>query len=254
MFVDTHAHLDFSEFDSDRELVVKRSKENGIDFIINVASSFKGCLDSLELAKRYDFIYFSVGVHPHNAAEVSDLQLKEIENFAKLKKVVAIGEVGLDFYRNLSPQDTQKELFIKFINLSSSSGLPLIIHTREAKEETLDILRKNKIRGVVHCFSGDKDFLKECLDLGLYISFTCNITYKKADDLRELARLVPLDRLLLETDSPYLAPQHLRGSRNEPVNVKFLAETLADLKSLTIEEIAKSTTSNAKRLFGLEEK
>lgn len=254
MLIDTHAHLDFPEFDNDRDSVIKRSQEEGIDFIINVASSFNGCLASLDLAQRYSFVYASVGIHPHNAAETNDDRLKQIESFVNREKVVAIGEVGLDFYRNLSPQDIQKEFFLKFINLSISTGLPLIIHSREAREETLKILRQNKLKGVVHCFSGDEDFLKRCLDLGLYISFTCNITYKKSESLRELAKLVPLDRLLLETDSPYLSPQPLRGSRNEPVNVKFLAQELADLRNCSIDEIASNTTSNAKRLFKLERK
>jgi TatD DNase family protein len=259
MFTDTHAHLDLPDFDVDREEVIRRSREEGVKSIINVGSSLKGCFAAVDLASRYENIYASVGIHPHSAGEIDDNGFKQLKGLlpaplgARAKKVVAIGEVGLDFYRNLSPVDTQKELFRKFVDLSVTANLPLIIHSRQAEEETLEILKEKarKLRGVVHCFSGSRDFLRSCLDLGLDISFTCNITYKKSDNLRELVKLVPEDRLLLETDCPYLSPEGMRGKRNEPVNIKVLAGKIAELRNCSIEEIAAKTTRNAVRLFGL---
>lgn len=254
MFIDAHAHLDFPDFDNDRDQVIRRAQEDGIETIINVSSSLKGCRAALDLAKRYDIVYASVGIHPHDAKEINQDTFNKIEGLVASQKVVAIGEVGLDLYRNLSPADIQKEVFLRFMKLSLSSCLPLIIHSRQAESDTLEILKKNtkgNLKGVVHCFSGSLDFLKDCLALGLYISFTCNITYKKSDNLRELVKSVPVDRLLLETDCPYLAPEGMRGERNEPVNVKVLARKIAELRNCSIEEIAAKTTENAKRLFGL---
>lgn len=254
MFIDTHAHLDFPDFDADREEVIRRSQEEGINSIINVGSSQKGCFAAVDLASRYENIYASVGIHPHCAGEIDSSGFEQLKSLLTLKKVVAIGEVGLDFYRNLSPVDTQKELFRKFVDLSITANLPLIIHSRQAESATLEILKENtnrNLKGVVHCFSGSADFLKDCLDLGLHISFTCNITYKKSDNLRELVRLVPEDRLLLETDCPYLSPEGMRGKRNEPANVKLLAKAIAELRNCSIEALAKSTTGNARRLFHL---
>jgi len=273
MFIDTHAHLDLPDFDPDREEVIRRSQEEGINSIINVGSSLKGCFAAVDLARRYENIYASVGIHPHSSGEIDDNGFEQLKSVllvsplragpapasiggaraGRAKKVVAIGEVGLDFYRNLSPVDTQKKLFRKFVDLSITENLPLILHSRQAEEETLGILKEKagKLKGVLHCFSGSRDFLRSCLDLGLYISFTCNITYKKSDNLRELVKLVPEDRLLLETDCPYLSPEGMRGKRNEPVNVKLLAKAIAELRKCSIEAIAKSTTENAGRLFGL---
>lgn len=278
MFIDTHAHLDFPDFDADREEIIRRSQEEGIDSIINVGSSLKGCFAAVDLASRYEFIYASVGIHPHSSGEIDDNGFEQLKGLLRVpsgvraKKIVAIGEVGLDFYpvrdycattkeknvsngvyRNFSPVDTQKKLFRKFVDLSLAANLPLIVHSRQAEEETLGILKEKagKLKGVLHCFSGSRDFLKRCLDSGFYISFTCNITYKKSDNLRELVKFIPGDRLLLETDSPYLAPEGMRGKRNEPVNVKLLAKAVAELRNCDIEALAKSTTENARRLFGL---
>ena len=253
-FVDTHAHLDFPDFDNDREGLISRLQEEGISAIINVGSTLRGCLAAIDLASQYEFIYAAVGIHPHHAKEIDTNGFERVKSLLKAKKVVAIGEVGLDFYRNLSPADIQKELFRQFIDLSILSNLPLIIHSRQAEKETLEILEGNssgKPKGVLHCFSGSEDFLKSCLGLGLYISFTCNITYKKSGHLRDVVKLVPLERLLLETDCPYLSPEGLRGKRNEPKNVKILAQFVADLRGCSIEDIAKSTTGNAQELFGI---
>ena len=247
----THAHLDFSDFDTDRDDVLLRAQEKGVGLIINVSSNLKGCRRSLELARQYECVYASVGIHPHDVNKVDESVFEQVKGLASLNKVVAIGEVGLDFYRNLSPEDVQRNFFRKFIELSVALGLPLIIHSRAAEEETLKILNdfSGKIRGVLHCFSGSGLFLAQCVKLGFYISFTCNVTYKKSDVLRGLIKDVPLERLLLETDCPYLSPEGFRGKRNEPSNVRFLAEFIAELRKCSIEEIAAQTTENAKRLF-----
>lgn len=265
MLIDTHCHLDFPDFDADRDEVIENAVKGGLERLINVSSSLTGSRNSIGLSEKYDMVYCSVGIHPHDTKDASDAVFKEIENLAKANKVVAIGEVGLDFYRNLSPADIQKEYFLRFIALSIERSLPLIIHCRQAEKEVLEILRKESskplsdrgglpgfgLKGVVHCFSGTEEFLESCLEMGLYISFTCNITYKKSGGLRQLASRVPLNKLLLETDCPFLAPQDLRGRRNEPANVKYLARTLARIRNSSIEEIARATTDNAKRLFGL---
>ena len=256
MLVDTHAHLDFSDFDAEREEVIARAAEAGVEYIINVSSDLRGCLASLELAKNYENIFAAIGIHPHSATEASEDDFLRIQGFIKNKKVIAVGEVGLDYYRNLSPHDRQRELFSRFIGLSLETQLPLIIHSRDAETDTIDILKSRAagaaIKGVIHCFSGSRDFCQECLDLGLSISFTCNVTYKKSDALREVVKYAPLDRLLLETDCPYLSPEGLRGKRNEPANIRLLAQFIADLRGCSFEEIAKATTDSAISLFKLE--
>lgn len=252
MFIDTHAHLDFPEFNNDREEVIQRSKETGIDYIINIGSTLKSSQASVELARKYEFIYAAVGVHPHDADSFDEKIFLALNELAKEKKVVAIGEIGLDYYRNYSKVDKQKDLFTSLCRLGKDYNLPLVIHTRLAEIDTLEILKGiMPLRCVVHCFSGNEDFLKECLDLGFLISFTCNVTYKKADNLKKVVKAAPLDRILLETDAPYLSPEGLRGGRNEPLNVKILAQTIAQIKEMDLKEVADATTKNAKEFFKL---
>jgi TatD DNase family protein len=254
MFIDTHAHLDFPDFDNDREEVIRRAHSGGVGFIINISSSLEGCIASIDLAKRYEGVFASVGIHPHDAGSLNQDAFKRIEDLAASEKVIAVGEVGLDLYRGPLSADVQKEVFLRFVELSISLKLPLIIHSRQAEIETIGLLKKYsraQLRAVVHCFSGSKDFLLQCLELGLDISFTCNITYKKSGALRELVKSVPIDRLLLETDCPYLPPAGMRGKRNEPANVIYLARKIAELRDCSIEEIAAKTTRNAKRLFNI---
>lgn len=252
MLVDTHCHLDFPEFDSDRQAVTKRAQDAGLGYIINVGSSLQGCQRSLNLTREYDFIYTTIGIHPHEADSFKEGVYDSLKGLARKEKVVAIGEIGLDYYRNLSAHENQKRLFLALIKLAKELGLPLVIHTRQAQPDTLEILKAQMpLKAVVHCFSGDELFLKECLDLGFLISFTCNLTYKKAQALRELAKLVPLERLLLETDAPYLSPEGLRGRRNEPQHVKVLAEELSRIRGLDFAKLAEATTENAIRFFNL---
>lgn len=254
MLIDTHCHLDFKDFKDDIDAVLKRSIDNGIRFIINVASSMEGIARSIKIAGENDFIYAAVGVHPHEADSVTEDDIKLFAGSLNKPKVVAVGEIGLDYYRNISSPENQKKLFIRLLETAKPAGLPLIIHNRDAHIDTIDILKNiigSPVNGVMHCFSGDERFLKICLDMGFFISFTCNITYKNAGRLRDVVKLVPMDRLLIETDSPFLAPQDFRGKRNEPMHVRYAAEEVARIKGLDLDEVAEITTNNAARFFGL---
>ena len=254
MIIDTHCHLDFKDFDNDRDSVIDRAREKGVVRIINVGSSIEGSRHAVELAKKYDMVHASIGIHPHEAGSVTDKIIEEIKNLAHQDKVVAIGEVGLDYYRNLSSKDSQQIVFKKFIDLAYQLKLPLIIHSREADSDMLRILKDEKdkrLTGVVHCFSGSREFLKECLDIGFYISFTCNLTFKKAEALRGVAKVAPMERVLLETDAPYLSPEGLRGKRNEPAHLTYLVDEWVKLSGLSKEDIERITTHNANELFKL---
>ncbi len=252
ILIDTHCHLDSSDFNDDRQEAARRAIDSGVEYIINVGASVKGSKDSVNLALEYPFFYAAVGIHPHEADTVDKDSIGEIEKLAKNNKVVAIGETGLDYYRNYSEANNQKDLFIALIKLSKNSGLPLVIHSRHAQEDTLKIMREfMPLKAVVHCFSGNNDFLRECVDMGFFVSFTCNITYKKAEDLRQVVKVAPLERIMLETDAPYLSPEGSRGKRNEPCNVKRVALDIAKIKGVTFEDVARCTTDNAKNFFGL---
>lgn len=259
MLIDTHCHLDFKDFDTDRDSVIDRARQKGVVRIINVGSSVEGSRRAAELARQYDIVYASIGVHPHEAGRVTGETIDDFKALAANNKVVAVGEVGLDYYRNLSPKDKQIEAFKKFIQLSRELDLPLIIHSREADSDMLETLRGKGqgagVRGVMHCFSGDAEFMKECLDLGLYVSFTCNLTFKNAKKLRELAKKAPIERVLLETDAPFLAPEGMRGKRNEPSYLTYLVDEWSRLTGLSKNDIERITTHNANKLFklGLEE-
>ena len=249
---DTHCHLDFPEFNLDRDEVIQRAKDQCLRYIVNIGSSLLGTRKSVELSKQYDFIYATCGIHPHEADRVDDKIRGELKELAGEDKVVAIGEIGLDYYKNYSKVENQKSLFISLVKLAQDSGLPLVIHNRQAEADTLKILKEAMpVKAVVHCFSGGQEFLKECLALGFFISYTCNITYKKAEGLRDLVKATPLERLLLETDAPYLPPEGFRGRRNEPIYVKYLAQEIARIKEITLEEVASVTTENAKTFFDL---
>ena len=252
--IDTHCHLDFDQFNNDRSLVIERAKKAGVGYFVNVGSSFSGSKKSVELAGRHDSVFASVGVHPHHADELTGEEFTELETLAGDKKVVAIGEVGLDYFKSPSSPDKQKELFIKFIGLSKELGLPLIIHNRDAHEDVLNTLKENyglPVSGVMHCFSGERELLNRVLDMGFFVSFTCNLTFKNAKALREVAKHAPIERLLLETDAPFLAPQAYRGKRNEPAYITELRDILSELLNLPKAEIEEVTTENAKKLFGI---
>lgn len=252
MLIDTHCHLDFPDYDVDRKEVVTRAKDNGIEYIINIGSSLKGSRDSVALSKQFTNIYAACGIHPHDADTATDQVIEEIKTLATQNKVVAIGEIGLDYYKNYSQPENQIRLFRKLNNLAKELALPVVIHSRNAEEEVLQVLKEQKpVKTVIHCFSADEKFLSSCLELGFYISFTCNITYKKAENLRNLVKLAPLERIFLETDAPYLSPEGLRGRRNEPLNVKYVAAEIARIKEISVEEVGQVTSEQAKKFFNL---
>ena len=252
MLIDTHCHLDFPQFDHDRDEVIMRAGQSGVSRIINIGSSVEGSEKTLQLSKKYPNLYSVVGIHPHEADNCGIKAQEQIGMLYEDKKVRAIGEIGLDYYKNYSSRDSQMRIFLYQLKLANERALPVVIHTREAEADTLTALKDSRPSAVlVHCFSSGGDFLKECLGLGFFVSFTCNITYKKADKLRELVKATPLDNLMLETDAPYLAPEGLRGRRNEPMQVRPLAEFVAKLKGVSFEEVADKTTSNAVKFFNL---
>lgn len=253
--VDSHAHLDSKPYRDDLDAVLQRAAEHGVGSILTVGCDLESSRASVALALRYPQVYASVGIHPHDADTVDDRVMDELTKMiATVGKVVAIGETGLDFYRDRSPRDRQREAFRRHIALARDTGKPLIIHDRDAHEEILQIMTEEKARdagGVLHCFSGDLAMAKRCVEMGFYISFAGPLTYPKNDELRAVAQALPVDVMLVETDCPYLSPQKWRGKRCEPAHVRATAEKLAEVKGLTLEDVARITSLNAWRLFGI---
>ncbi len=251
-FIDTHCHLDFPEYDLDREEVVLRAKEHNVDYIINVGSDVSNSKRAVAVAQKFENVFATVGCHPHDASSFSSDMIDVLKDLAGKNKVLAIGEIGLDYYRNLSPAEFQKKVFVDLIHLAKEKNLPIVLHSRHAESDTLEILKAEKVeKAIVHCFSSNENFLKDCLDLGYYVSFTCNVTYKKSQALRDILKIVPLDRFCLETDAPYLSPEGYRGKRNEPWFVALLAQEVAKIRGCSLEEVANATTANAKKFFGI---
>jgi TatD DNase family protein len=258
LLIDSHCHIDGKEFDEDREEVVKRAQDAGVRLMLNVGTGEpkSGSFErAVELAEKYDCVFASVGVHPHDAKTFDDEAEKLLRGLiAQSKKVIAWGEIGLDYYYNHSPRDVQKEVFKRQLKIARELGLPVIIHSRDAEEDTLEILREevsneNFAGGIMHCFGGTVSMARDCLDIGFLISFAGNVTFKKADNLRDAAKVVPLDRLLVETDCPYLTPIPYRGKRNEPARVVETAKFLAGVYGLEFEELASATTENFFKFF-----
>lgn len=252
-FVDTHCHLHFPEFQSDFEEVLKRAREAGVRSFINVGTDLKSSEEAIALAERFDFIYATVGIHPHDAKDATPEDMLRLAELAKHPKVVAIGEVGLDFYRNLSPEEIQRKVLIQFFDMAKQAHLPLVLHIRDAYEAVVELLKthfKPPIQAVSHCFSGTKEIMQELIELGLFISFAGPITYKKNDALRETVRACPQDRIVIETDAPFLAPQSHRGKRNEPAFMAETARWTAEIKGISLEELGQVTSRNCELLFG----
>lgn len=256
MIIDSHAHLDDSRFDYDRDMIIKNLKNNGIELVINIGADLKTSIASVSLADKYDNIYAAVGVHPHSAKEMDNSTIEILKSFAKRDKVVAIGEIGLDFHYDNSPRDIQRKWFKEQLKLAKEVDLPVIIHTREAAQETFDILKEaqdGSLRGVLHCYSGSVEMALEYIKLGFYISIAGPVTFNNAKVTKEVAKAVPLDKLLIETDCPYLTPMPYRGKRNEPMFTKYVAETIAEIRGITFDELAKATNKNTKELFKISE-
>ncbi len=257
VFCDSHSHLFMREFDLDREAVFARAESAGVLFCVAVGFSLETSREAISCAERYPRVVASVGIHPHHATDATEESLRRLREIAAHPTVVAVGETGLDFYRNLSPRSDQETAFRRQIRLARELSLPLIVHDREAHADLLRILREERadqMRGVFHCFSGDLPLAEAAWEMGWYTSFAGPLTYPKSDLLREVARKAPADRILVETDCPYLPPQPFRGKRNEPAYLLPVAETLALLRDTSLNEIARLTTANIERLFQLSEK
>ena len=254
MLIDSHVHLEMSEYNEDRDEVIKRAQDKGVGYIITIGIDVDSCRQALELADTYDTVYAIVGIHPHNAKHIDGKTYTQLKKFVLHEKVRAVGEIGLDFYRNLSPQDVQLKRFRELIALAREVNLPVVVHDRDAHRETLSILREEKafeVGGVIHCFSGDYAMASKCFDMGFYISIPGTVTFKKAHILQDVVKRSPLDRMLIETDAPFLAPVPFRGKRNEPAYVRYVAEALAHLNGVSLEEVARVTSSNTRSLFGI---
>jgi TatD DNase family protein len=253
MTIDSHAHLEMKEFDNDREKVIGRAAAAGLTAIITVGTTLPDCEKAVSIAGLYPLVHAAVGIHPHEVKGIDAGTYDALRALARHEKVVAVGEVGLDFFYDLSPREIQLRRFVEQLDLAIELDLPVIIHDREAHAETLAILRprKGRLRGVLHCFSGDAVMARECIALGFYLSVAGPVTYRKADQLRAVAREIPAERLLIETDAPYLAPQPWRGKRNEPAYVVETARCLAEIRGMTAGDLERVTEENARRLFGL---
>lgn len=254
--IDSHAHIQGAEFAQDLAAVVQRAQDAGVEKIIAVGGA--GDLSSndraVELADSFPGLFATVGMHPHDAREVGEAELAKLRDLARNPKVVAVGETGLDFYYDHSPRQVQIDVFCRFIQMARETKLPLVVHNREAGSVVAEILRregKGEVRGVIHCFTGDYESAREFLDLGFYLSFTGIITFKNAGTLRDVVRRLPLDKILIETDSPYLTPVPHRGKRNEPAFVRIVADTVASVRGLSMAEVIQATSLNVQRLFGI---
>jgi TatD DNase family protein len=260
MFIDSHAHIDGPEFNNDRDAVIQRAENAGVRAILNVGTGnpHSGDLErAVALAESHEEIFAAVGVHPHDARHFDANAERRIVNLIdQYRSIVAWGEIGLDFHYDNSPRDAQRDAFRRQLELANERRLPVIIHSREAEEETIGIIRESgidaKIGGVMHCFSGSRIFAEAALELGFFISFSGIVTFKKAVELQEVAAKVPMDRLLIETDCPFLAPVPYRGKRNEPAYVVEVARRIAELKKVELAEVEKVTTTNFSRLFGVD--
>jgi TatD DNase family protein len=253
--IDTHCHLEMDSFAHDRNSIIERAREAGVQYIVTIGSDRDGNLEGLKISREYPEVYASVGIHPHDATTLNNELISEITAWSKQAKVVAIGEIGLDYHYMHSPKEIQQSAFRKQIALARESDLPIIVHSREAKTDTLQILREDAqgLSGVLHCFSGDISMAREAMELGFFISLAGPVTFKNAKRLREIAQLIPDDYLLIETDAPYLSPVPMRGKRNEPSFLKYTARFIADLRGVTFDDIARITTLNAMRLYKIKQ-
>ncbi len=248
---DTHSHYNDEKFELDREKIINQTYEAGITKFVCAGYNLKSSREAIELANKYDFIYSICGISPNDLNDYNEENILAIKELAKSKKNVAIGEIGLDYYWNKENKTVQKQAFIEQINIANELELPIVIHSRDAVQDTIDLLKENPVnkKGIFHCAQLNKYLIEEGLKLGFYISFAGPITFKNSKNAAEIVSLVPNDKILIETDSPYLAPEPVRGTRNDSRNVKYVAQKIAELKGLPVEEIAQITYQNAKNIF-----
>lgn len=255
MIFDSHSHIDDRRFSNDIDEVIQRAKDAGLKYIMNPGADLETSLNAVKLASKYDMVYAAVGVHPHDTEEMDEMTLQMIKGLAKKDKVMAIGEIGLDYYYDNSPRDIQKKWFREQIRLAKEVGLPIIIHDRDANQDVMNILKEEEAfeNGVLmHCYSGSAELAKRYIKLGAYISIAGPLTFKNNKKTTEVVKEIPLDRLMVETDAPYLTPQPHRGKRNEPSYVKYVVDKIAEIKGLTFDEVANATAENAKRYFRID--
>lgn len=253
MYFDSHAHINDERFDEDRDTVIRRALDGGLAGFLNAGADMESSAAGVALAEQYPGVFAAVGIHPHDAKTAREGDYVKLADWAQHPKVVAIGEIGLDYHYNLSPKDVQQEVFIRQLDVARQTGLPYIIHDREAHADCLRVIKREAkgLNGVFHCFSGSWEMAQELLALGLYLSFAGPLTFANAVKLKQVAAAAPLERLLIETDSPYLTPTPYRGRRNEPLHVKLVAAELASLRGLEADAVGAATHENACRLFGL---
>ena len=256
-FFDTHSHYNDEKFDEDREKIIKDTYESGVTKFVCAGYNIESSQKAIELSKKYEFIYSICGISPNDIPQSEQELWKNIVEISKIvkenigKKLVAIGEIGLDYYWSTENQDLQKLAFVKQIDLANELGLPIVIHSRDASVDTIEILKTHQVRkaGIFHCCQFNREMIRQALELGYYISFAGPVTFKNSKNAPDILNMVPLDKILIETDSPYLSPEPNRGKRNDSRNVKYVAQKIADLKGMSIEDIAKITYENAKRIF-----
>jgi len=256
-FFDSHSHYNDEKFNEDREQLILDTYKDGITKFVCVGYNIQSSLDSLEMSKKYDFIYSICGISPNDIPQSEQELWKDIEKISKIvtqnndKKLVAIGEIGLDYYWNKENKELQKQAFIKQIELANELKLPIVIHSRDASVDTIEVLKTNPVhkKGIFHCCQLNQEMIRQALELGYYISFAGPITFKNAKSAEDCVKMVPMDKILIETDSPYLSPEPNRGKRNDSRNVKFVAQKVADIKGLSLEEVAKITYGNAMKIF-----
>jgi TatD DNase family protein len=250
MLIDTHAHLEMLEGVPE---VIQRAEEAGLEKIVAVSSNLTSSEKTVDIAKNFPMVFAAVGIHPHEASTMNDQVFSEIERLAReRKKVVAVGETGLDYHYMHSPREVQVSSFVKQIDLANRLALPLVVHVRDAHDDVIKVLKeqnRNNLKAVIHCFTGNYETAMKYIEMGYYISFSGIITFKNAEEIREAATKIPIEKMLIETDSPYLAPVPYRGKKNEPAYVKAIAQKIAELRGISFEEIEEETTANAKNLF-----
>ena len=251
MIIDSHAHYDDEAFEEDRDNLLQSMQSNGIEKIINVGANIKGSRTSIALSEQYPFIYAAVGVHPSDTEELDEEKIAWLKEVSKKEKVIAIGAIGLDYYWPEPDRKIQKKWFIRQMELAQEVNLPVIIHSRDAAQDTIEILKQFPANGVIHCYSYTKESAKEFLKMGYYFGIGGVLTFKNAKKLKEAVMEIPIERILLETDSPYLAPEPNRGKRNSSLNIPYVVKELAQLKGISEEEVINITTENTKKLFHL---